>query len=202
MSKSILLCGVGGQGTVLASRLIAASAIARGEEARTAETIGMAQRGGSVVSHVRIGEQVYSSLIPQGKADMIIGFEPAEAVRSLSYLKQDGLVIVNKKAVKPVTATLGGMNYTGEEMLAYLQEQVSNLVVVDGEAICEEVGSHKVLNIVLLAFAAASGKLGIDVTQLKEAVKAGVKPKFYALNEKAIDTAVAVYEAQSESVRM
>ncbi len=198
MSKSILLCGVGGQGTVLASRLIAASAIARGEEARTAETIGMAQRGGSVVSHVRIGEQAYSSLIPKGKADIIIGFEPGETVRNLSYLKPDGLVIVNKKAVKPVTATLGGMHYTGEEMIHFLEQQVSNLVTVDGEAICEEAGSHKVLNIVLLAFAAASGKLGIDIAQLKEAVKAGVKPQFYALNEKAIDTAAAIYQAQSE----
>ncbi len=197
MSKSILLCGVGGQGTVLASRLIAASALSRGEEARTAETIGMAQRGGSVVSHVRIGAEVYSSLIPQGKADIIIGFEPAEAVRNLSYLKPEGLVIVNQKAVKPVTATLGGMNYTGDEMLTYLQQQVPNLITVDGEAICESIGSHKVLNIVLLAFAAASGKLGISVEELKAAVKAGVKPKFYALNETAINTAVSVYQAQT-----
>ncbi len=193
MNKSILLCGVGGKGTVLASRLIAASAMAKGSEARTAETIGMAQRGGSVVSHVRTGEHIYSSLIPKGQADLIIGFEPAEAVRNLPYLKKDGLVIVNQKAVQPVTATLGGMQYTGEEMIDYLQKE-AQVVVVDGDAICAQAGSVKVLNIVLLAVAAASGKLGITVEELKEAVKKGVKPKFYAMNEQAIDLAVKSYK--------
>ena len=82
-----LLAGVGGQGTVLASKLIAQSAMNRGLNARTAETIGMAQRGGCVVSHVRVGEKIHSPLIPQHKADLIIGFEPAEAVRCLPYLK-------------------------------------------------------------------------------------------------------------------
>ena len=192
MHKSILLCGVGGQGTVLASRLIAASAMAKGHGARTAETIGMAQRGGSVVSHVRIGAPIYASLIPKGQADLIIGFEPAEAVRNLSYLKRDGLVIVNRKAVQPVTATLGGTPYTGAEMIAYL-EQETNAVVIDGEAVCAQVGSVKVLNIVLLAVAAASGKLGITVEELKTAVKQGVKPKFYEMNERAIDLAVEQY---------
>lgn len=179
---------------MLASRLIAASAIAKGMDAKTAETIGMAQRGGSVVSHVRIGEGLYSSLIPQGKADIIIGFEPAEVVRCLPYLKKDGLVIVNRKAVKPVTATLGDMNYTGEEMISYLQEQVKDLAVIDGEEICSQVGSFKVLNIVLLAVAAASGRLGISIEELKAAVKAGVKPKFYEMNERAIELAAERWE--------
>ena len=89
MSKSVILCGVGGQGTVLASKLISYAAMAKGEEVRSAETIGMAQRGGSVTSHVRIGEGAFSPLIPKGKADVMIAFEPAEAVRNLSYLKKD-----------------------------------------------------------------------------------------------------------------
>ena len=97
MNKSILLAGVGGQGTVLASKLIAQAAIDLGFPARTAETIGMAQRGGCVVSHVRIGE-AHSPLIPKGKADIIIGFEPAEAVRCLPYLKEEGVVVTTKKA--------------------------------------------------------------------------------------------------------
>ena len=83
--RSCLLCGVGGQGTVLASRIIAAAAMAKGLHARTAETIGMAQRGGSVVSHVRIGEEIASSTIPLGAADVIIGFEPGEAAANLKY---------------------------------------------------------------------------------------------------------------------
>ena len=101
MKKDILICGVGGQGTVLASKIIAASAMDEGSAVHSAETIGMAQRGGSVTSHVRIGE-AYAPLITQGAADMILAFEPAEAVRNLGYLKKDGIVIVNRVPVKPV----------------------------------------------------------------------------------------------------
>ena len=92
MNKNCLLCGVGGQGVVLASRLIAYAAMEKGNFVRTAETIGMAQRGGSVVSHVRIGEEIYSPQVPVGSADVILAFEPGEAVRCLPYLKKDGLV--------------------------------------------------------------------------------------------------------------
>ena len=95
MTKNVLLCGVGGQGTVLASRLIALAAMEKGMEARGAETIGMAQRGGSVVSHVRIGGEIYSPMIPHKGADVMIGFEPAEAVRCLPYLKKGGCVAVS-----------------------------------------------------------------------------------------------------------
>ena len=91
MNKNILICGVGGQGTVLASRIIAASAMNMGEKVMSAETIGMAQRGGPVTSHVRIGNDVFSPLIPFGQADMILAFEPAEAVRNLKYLKRGGI---------------------------------------------------------------------------------------------------------------
>ncbi|MBQ5587217.1 MAG: 2-oxoacid:acceptor oxidoreductase family protein, partial [Selenomonadales bacterium] len=92
--KNCLLCGVGGQGTVLASRIIASAAMEKGLFARTAETIGMAQRGGSVVSHVRLGDDIQSSLIPLGQAELLIAFEPCEAVRCLPYLKADATIIV------------------------------------------------------------------------------------------------------------
>lgn len=192
MSKSCLLCGVGGQGTVLASRLIAASAMEKGKMARTAETIGMAQRGGCVVSHVRIGEQLSSPLIPKGKADILIGFEPAEAVRNLDYLKKDGIVIVNKKAIAPVTASLSEAVYTGEEMLAYLQAHVKRLIVVDGDAICEECGSLKVLNIVLLGAAVATGELGISLSEVEQAILSKVNEKFHPMNKKALAAGAAL----------
>lgn len=105
MNKDILVCGVGGQGTVLASKLIASAYMAKGETVHSAETIGMAQRGGSVTSHVRIGE-AYSPLIAQGGADIILAFEPAEAVRNLAYLKKGGIVITNNVPVKPATDSL------------------------------------------------------------------------------------------------
>ena len=192
MSKSCLLCGVGGQGTVLASRLIAASAMEKGKMARTAETIGMAQRGGCVVSHVRIGEQIASPLIPKGKADILIGFEPAEAVRNLGYLKKDGIVIVNKKAIAPVTASLSEAVYTGEEMLAYLQAHAKRLIIVDGDAICEECGSLKVLNIVLLGAAVATGELGISLSEVEQAILSKVNEKFHAMNKKALAAGAAL----------
>ena len=106
MNKDILICGVGGQGTVLASRIIAAAAMEEGSPVHSAETIGMAQRGGSVTSHVRIGGEAYSPMIPFGAADMLLAFEPGEAVRNLRYLRKDGIAVVNTAAVKPVTESL------------------------------------------------------------------------------------------------
>ena len=106
MSKNILICGVGGQGTVLAAKVLSQAAISGGEHVLSAETIGMAQRGGSVTSHVRIGQDIYSPLIPQGQADIIIAFEASEAVRNASFLKKDGMVIVNKKVLKSILLTI------------------------------------------------------------------------------------------------
>ena len=133
MNRNCLLCGVGGQGVVLASRLIACAAMEKGMFVRTSETIGMAQRGGSVVSHVRMGEEIYSPMIPKGSADVILAFEPAEAVRSLDYLrrgKEEGIVIVNQKGIQPVTAALGGQGYDGQEMLCFLKGEVKRLYIV------------------------------------------------------------------------
>ena len=185
MNKSILLAGVGGQGTVLASKLIAQAAIDLGFPARTAETIGMAQRGGCVVSHVRIGDS-HSPLIPKGKADMIIGFEPAEAVRCLPYLKEDSVVITTKKAIKPVTASLAGSSYNGTEMIDYLIRNQKSLVVVDGDNICQACGSAKVLNLALLGAACATGKLGISAESFVSAIEQRLPQKFVAMNLKAL----------------
>ena len=113
MKKDVMICGVGGQGTVLASKIIAASAMDEGYAVHSAETIGMAQRGGSVTSHVRIGEDAFSPLIPLGSVDLLIAFEPSEAVRNLKYLKSDGFVIVNSVFVK-LTSLVGGGDYDGK----------------------------------------------------------------------------------------
>lgn len=186
MNKSCLLCGVGGQGTVLASKLIAYAALDKGMFVRTTETIGMAQRGGSVVSHVRMGNEIYSPLIPKGQADVMIAFEPAEAVRNLSYLKENGVAVVNMKAVKPVTATLSNTEYTGQEMIEYLKKHVENLVLVDGEAICREVGSAKVLNITLLGAALGSGVLDLSLQDMNQEIEKYVKKQFIEMNKKAL----------------
>ncbi len=187
MNKSCLLCGVGGQGVVLASKLIAHAAMNKGLMVRTSETIGMAQRGGSVVSHVRMGTEVFSPMVPKQSADVILAFEPAEAVRCLPYLRENGVVVVNKKAVKPVTATLTQNPYDGSDMLTYLQENVKNLYIVDGDAICEEAGSSKVLNVVLLGVAMGSKVLNIAMDEMKEELKNMVKPQFVDVNLKALE---------------
>ena len=103
-SRNIVLCGVGGQGTILASKLISAASMAKGMEVRSAETIGMAQRGGSVFSHIRLGSGAQCPMNAAGTADIILGFEPGETVRMLPYLKKGGMVVVSSRPVMPVTA--------------------------------------------------------------------------------------------------
>ncbi len=186
-NRSILLCGVGGQGTVLASKLIAYAAMKQGLAVRTSETIGMAQRGGCVVSHVRVGREINSPLIPRGSADLLLGFEPAEAVRCLPYLRRGGTAVVSRAPISPVTASLSGSSYDGEEMLAYLSAQVKNLIVLDTEEVLAACGSPRVLNIALLAAAAKAGALGISPDQFRAAVRERLPEKFHALNLGAID---------------
>lgn len=188
---NILLAGVGGQGTVLASKLIAQTAMNQGLNARTAETIGMAQRGGCVVSHVRIGREIHSPLISQHTSDLIIGFEPAEAVRCLPYLKENGAVIVSTKAVKPVTASLTGSSYSGEEMTAFLQTQISRLYLIDAETICNHLGSTKVLNVVLLGAAAGAGLLGVTLEELEKTIRNKLPERFIELNCRALSEGAA-----------
>ncbi len=183
-----ILTGVGGQGTVLASKLIASTALENGLMVRTAETIGMAQRGGCVVSHVRTGENLYSPLISYGQADIIIGFEPSEAVRCLPYLKKDGTVVVSSKGMQPVTAALSNYAYDGSEMMEYLTNNVKNLIVIDGETICEKLGSVKVLNTVLLGAALTTNALNITKEQLIHSIHNILAPKYVDMNLEALET--------------
>lgn len=184
MNINCLLCGVGGQGTVLASRVIAQAAMEKGFFVRTSETIGMAQRGGSVVSHVRIGNTA-SPLIPLGGADVLIGFEPGEALRCLPYLKMGGTIIVSPQSIQPVTASLTGKRFDGNTFIAYLKTKVGQVVVVDGEAICKACGSDKVLNTALLGAAAATGRLGVGFAEIEAVLKEKLPAKMIHINEKA-----------------
>ena len=190
MNKSCLICGVGGQGVVLASRLIASAAMEEGLFVRTAETIGMAQRGGSVVSHVRWGSDVHSPLIPFGGADLIIALEPAEAVRALHYLKDGGAVVTSSKAIRPVTASLSG-GYDGAGMLDYLKSHIDRLYIVDTDAVCKAAGSHKAANIALLGAAAASGALSFSLAQIETAIRTQTREKFFVTNQKALHLGAA-----------
>lgn len=185
MNKDILLCGVGGQGIVLVSKLLAASAMAAGETVHSAETIGMAQRGGSVTSHVRIG-QSYSPLIPSGSASLMLAFEPGEAVRNLPLLSKDGTVIVSNTAVMPVTASLSGGSYQAEPMLDFLRKRVKKVITADPGQLCAPLGSVKYFNVVMLGIALAAGVTGLPEDIVRESVKTRVPEKFREINAKAL----------------
>ena len=196
MNKDILICGTGGQGTVLASRIIAAAAMEEGSAVHSAETIGMAQRGGSVTSHVRIGDSAFSPLIPFGNADIILAFEPGEAVRNLKYLKKDGVAVVNTAAVKPVTESLNETGYDGSEQIEYLKSKCS-CIFVNSEEVCAPFGSSKFFNIIILGIAAGSGKLGISKEAMLDQIEKRVPPKFIETNKKAF---LAGFEAGEKAL--
>lgn len=189
MSDNIVLCGVGGQGTVLASQLLAAAAMARGLPVKTAETIGMAQRGGSVFSHVRIGDGAASPLIGCGRADLIIAFEPAEAVRQLAYLRAGGTVVVSSRPIIPVSTTIGGPAYDLEAIMAYLQGYAENPIVVDADAAAADLGSEKCLNVVLLGAAVRTGALSLAVDDIRAAIRMRLPERFHDLNYRALEWA-------------
>ena len=195
--RNVLLTGVGGQGTVLAAKVLAQAAQAKGWQVRTAETIGMAQRGGSVVSHVRMGdtgEEVIAPLVAKGTADMIIAFEPAEAARVLPYLAPDGVMVSATTSIQPITAALSSEPYLAKATVASLDERLNvragepaRFVLVDDEAVLSQVGNRKAINTVLLAFALKTGHLPLSLDDLRDAIRACVKPRFVELNLAAID---------------
>lgn len=195
--RNVLLTGVGGQGTVLAAKVLAQAAQAKGWQVRTAETIGMAQRGGSVVSHVRMGdngEEVIAPLVAKGTADMIIAFEPAEAARVLPYLAPDGVMVSATTSIQPITAALSSEPYLAETTVASLEKRLNGsaeafarFVLVDDEAVLSQVGNRKALNTVLLASALKTGHLPLSLDDLRDAIRACVKPRFVELNLAAID---------------
>jgi len=190
---NILISGVGGQGTVLASKLIAAAAMRKGLDVRTTETIGMAQRGGSVVSHVRIGRNIDSPLIPQKTADVIISFEPAEAVRIINYLSEDGLMVICDTALKPFTSSLNGDSYQAIDMTDYLKKNVKKLVILNGERLSRECPNPRILNVALLGAAAESGIFPFSADEMKDVLRDLLPQRFLEINLSAFEIGRRMY---------
>ena len=186
MSVNLILCGVGGQGTVLASKLLAGAAMNKGMTVKSAETIGMAQKGGSVVSYIHIGDDAQAPLIARGQADAILAFEPAEAVRMLPYLKKDGAVIVNRDPVIPVNMSLAGKGYEGDDMIAYLKTKTTRVVAVDGSRACRSLGSPKVLNMVLLGKLLRENVVPFTADDMICELSKRMKPALVELNGRAL----------------
>ncbi len=193
--KNVVLTGIGGQGSVLAAKILAQAAQARGWHVRTAETIGMAQRGGSVTSHVRMGdegERVASPLVSLGSADMLIAFEPGEAARSLGLLSPEGVLVTASSVKQPVSASLSKKTYAAAPVIDSLRQRQGSTVVVDEVPLLRLAGNPKALNVVLLSLAVAQcdsdGKsiLGISFDELEEAIRLCVKPKLVDANLAAV----------------
>jgi indolepyruvate ferredoxin oxidoreductase beta subunit len=187
MNNSIdfLLAGVGGQGTILASNILAEVGLAAGYDVKKSEVHGMAQRGGSVNTHVRWdAKHVYSPLIGLGEADVLLVFEEAEALRYAEFLRPGGVAVVNRFVIKPITVSSGGAHYpTEDELLATYRQLTDRLHVVPGTAIAQEMGNPRAANIVLLG--AASTYLDVPVETWLEVIEARVPPKHAELNRKA-----------------
>lgn len=201
MKYDILITGVGGQGQVLASRLLGAAAIACGQSVRTGETIGMAQRGGCVVSNVRIGDEVRSPSVPDGQADLIIGFELCETVRSLKKLRPGGRVLLNSHIISPITVSLGMQQYDAAAMLDYIKSHVDTLLIIDGMQLALQAGSVKACNTVLLGAAAGAGFLPFPAQALADTISANVPAKYRELNSKAFEAGRSFAQENHPAVR-
>lgn len=186
MKKSnILIVGVGGQGTLLASVLLGNLALAKGFDVKLSEVHGMAQRGGSVVTHVKISEDIVASpLIEEGDADVIIAFEELEAYRWLPYLKEGGTIYVNTQQILPMPVILGQAQYP-ENIIGELKEKAGRVKYFNALEIAEGCGSVKAVNVVLLG--AASNDLPFDKNEWIRVIEENVKPKFVELNKKAFE---------------
>ena len=179
--KNVMIVGVGGQGTLLTSRIIGKSALALGYDVKISEVHGMAQRGGSVVTFVRYGEKVSEPVVEEGTADVIIAFERLEALRYAHFLKKGGVIVINDCRIDPMTVVTGAMEYP-ENIIENLKSQYE-VYAIDGQKIAKELGNSKVLNSVVLGY--ATKHLGVDKQTVINTLEQTVPQKTIELNVKA-----------------
>lgn len=182
MTKNIMIVGVGGQGSLLASKLLGYLLLSKGYDVKVSEVHGMSQRGGSVVTYVRFGEKVYSPIIDKAEADVIVSFEKLEAARYLEFLKPDGRIVVNTQEIDPMPVITGAAEYP-ENLIEKLESKGVQVDAMDCLSLAEEAGSSKAVNLVLM------GRLSryFDMTEEEwlDAIEACVPEKFIELNKKA-----------------
>jgi len=182
---SILIAGVGGQGTLLASRVLGALAISAGMDVKVSEVHGMAQRGGSVITYVRFSEEhVFSPLIDEACADILLGFEILEAYRALKYLKKDGLIIVNTQRINPMPV-ITGMAVYPENISDRLKESGARVIAPDALGLAVQAGSMKTVNVALLGVLAS--QLGIEKEKWLETLNTTIPTKLLDINLKAFE---------------
>lgn len=184
MNKSIMIVGVGGQGTLLASRILGSALLSKGYDVKVSEVHGMSQRGGSVVTYVKYGEKVYSPVIGEGEADLILAFEQLESARWLSCLKPDGKVIVNTQKIDPMSVVIGDSQYP-DGVIDAVKATGASVYEVDALPLAVEAGSSKAVNVVLIG--AMAKNTDIDKEIWIEALKTCVPQKFLEMNLKAFE---------------
>lgn len=183
MTNNIVIVGVGGQGTLLASKILGYIALENGYDVRVSEVHGMSQRGGSVVTYVRISdkEKLYSAIVEQEQADVVLAFESLEALRALPYLKKGGTMIVNTQELLPMPVIIGAAEYPAD-CLERVREKCS-VMELDATEIAHQCGTYKAANVVLIGVLAK--KLPFSYDQWMKAIEANVKPKFIDINKEA-----------------
>ncbi len=183
-TRNILIVGVGGQGTLLTSRVLGNLAVNQGHDVKLSEVHGMSQRGGSVVTHVRYGQKVYSPLVEVGEADIILAFEKMEALRWKHFLRPDGILLVNMQQINPMPVTIGQAIYP-ENILDVLCEEVKNFYPVDALNEARELGNSRTMNMVLVGVLAA--KMDIEPEKWLEVIACTVPQKTIEINQKAFE---------------
>lgn len=182
-TTNIMIVGVGGQGTLLASRILGNAVIRKGYDVKVSEVHGMSQRGGSVVTYVKYGEKVHSPIIDKGEADIILAFELLEAYRALPWLRKGGKIIVNDQKINPMPVITGAAEYP-QDILGKLQSLV-NVKAVDALSLATKAGNIKAVNVVLIGVMAKQTQIPYE--EWVETVRASVPPKFLDVNLKAFD---------------
>jgi indolepyruvate ferredoxin oxidoreductase beta subunit len=186
--QDILMVGVGGQGTILASDILGEAALAVGLDVKKTDTLGMAQRGGSVTSHLRIGKKVWSPLISPGEADILLAFEKLEAARWASYIKPDGMVIINNLAIPPLSISLGTQRYPDDhEVTGSFRQQTSRVHLIDGTKQAEKLGDVRTLNIFMLGFMSNFLSIKIDGATWKRVITKQLPEKILEINLRAYE---------------
>ena len=183
-TTSVMIVGVGGQGSLLASKLLGRLLMDEGYDVKVSEVHGMSQRGGSVVTYVRFGEKVYSPIVTDGEADLIISFEKLEAARYARFLKKGGRIVVNTQQIDPMPVIIGAAQYP-ETVLTELTDKNVNIDALDALSLAEEAGSSKAVNIVLMGKAAKY--FDIPFESWITAIENTVAPKFVEMNKKAFN---------------
>jgi indolepyruvate ferredoxin oxidoreductase beta subunit len=183
-NTNILIVGVGGQGTLLASRILGNVALRESYDVKLSEVHGMSQRGGSVVTHVKFGERVYSPLIEKGDADIIIAFEQLEALRWSDYLKDNGKIIINDQKISPMPVIIGKAKYP-ENIIEIIKEEYKNTVSLDALNLAKQSGNIKAVNVVLLGLLARSTKIKKEVWI--DSLKEIIPERFIDVNMRAFE---------------